>query len=322
MPVVVVDDFELIEIHEHQHRRLSCLSGRRHCFRQTDVEPAIVEQTGQVIFARQLVSAFAVERVLQRERRVTGEDLQQRFVAVDEWFAVETIDQLQHATDMLADVDGHADDRVGLVSQALIEFGVEEDVALYIRGDVRRPRLVDLTGDSMLRGETLADEIAPGIAECGDEHQLILVTRCHFAERIVQQNRARFRRNELIRLLENLPQHQIEIDVALEGQTALVPLEKALELRSFQRVKLDHCHRPAPIIGFPRFRPRMPLVPGKCSDTPRRMEGRAAGWPRTRECSSSRTEKGPDVGSDGRERARAAERRRRHLPRCKCAARA
>src|SRR5205823_5379043 len=50
---------------------------------------------------------------------------------------------------------------------------------------------------------------------------------------------------EFVRLLQNLPKHEIEIDIRLERQTALVPLEKALELRRFQRMELNHRKDPA-----------------------------------------------------------------------------
>ena len=49
---------------------------------EADVEPAVVVEAGQVVLLRQLVRALGVERVLQRERGVAGEDLQQRHVAL------------------------------------------------------------------------------------------------------------------------------------------------------------------------------------------------------------------------------------------------
>src|SRR5436190_12865825 len=105
---------------------------------------------------------------------------------------------------------------------------------------MRRAGLINLPGNAAPRGQTLTNEIAACVAECCDEHQLVVLTRCEFAKWIVEQNRSRLGRHELIRLLKDLAQHQIEIDVCLERQTALMALEETLELRCIQRVKLNH----------------------------------------------------------------------------------
>src|SRR5207245_2832468 len=128
--------------------------------------------------------------------------------------------------------------------EPVVEFGIEENVAFDVGGQMRTSRLINLAGNALLRRQALADEIASCVAERGDEHELVFVTGGHFAEWIIEQNRAGLRRHELIRFLKDLTQHEIEIDVGLEGQTALVPLEESLELRRFQRMKLNH--RPNP----------------------------------------------------------------------------
>src|SRR5260370_9787885 len=150
-----------------------------------------------------------------------------------------------------------------LVAELPIDLRIEENVAFHVRRKPRRAGLIDLTRDSLLCGEAMADEVASGFAERRDEHQLVLMARRHLAEWIIEKNRSRFRRDEFVRFLEDLAQNEIEVDLALKRQTASVPLEKPLELRDFQRMKLNHCHGPAEIIGVPRARPRMPRFPAK-----------------------------------------------------------
>src|ERR1051326_5733086 len=110
-----------------------------------------------------------------------------------------------------------------LMAEPLVEAGVEESVALRILRQMRRACLIDLPGNAAFRREALTDEVAAGIAERGDEHKLVVLPRGELAKRIVEQNRSRLRRHELIGLLQDLPKHEIEIDIRLERQTALVP---------------------------------------------------------------------------------------------------
>src|SRR5581483_2192023 len=107
-------------------------------------------------------------------------------------------------------------------------------IALDVLGQMRRPALVDLPRDAVLCRQTMADQIAPRLAEGGDEHQLVFMARGNLAERVIEQDRPRLRRNELVRLLENLSQNEIEIDIAAKRQAALVSLEKSLELWDFE----------------------------------------------------------------------------------------
>src|SRR4051794_1603881 len=216
MSVPVVDGLEAIEVHEDEHGLITARSRVRERLGEPDVEPAVVVETSQIIFLGQLVGAFRVERVLQREGRVAGEDLQQRLVALGEDAAVEPVDQLEHAADGLADVDRNADDRVGFVAELLVEVSVEEVVLFHVRGNVRRAGLVDLPHDAEFRGEALADQIPAGVAERGDEDQLVLATHGYFAEGIVEEDRARFGWDEFVRLLQDLAEYEVEIDVAFE----------------------------------------------------------------------------------------------------------
>src|SRR5438093_1324358 len=77
---------------------------------------------------------------------------------------------------------------------------------------VRRTGLIDTPHDAMLRGETLPNQIGGRIAKCGDEYELVVAARGHFPIRIVEQHRARLRRDELVRFLKDLAQDEIEIN--------------------------------------------------------------------------------------------------------------
>ena len=77
-----------------------------------------------------------------------------------------------------------------LVSDLFVDLRIEEAILFDVGGEIRRAVLIDASDDAMLRGETLADQIAAGIAECGDEDQLVVAPLRHFAKRIVEQNRS------------------------------------------------------------------------------------------------------------------------------------
>ena len=240
MAVAVVDDFELVEVHEDQHGAAPAPARVREELGEADVEPAVVVEAGQVVALGQLVRALGVERVLEHERGVAGEDLQQGLVALRERGAVGLVDQLEDAADVLPDVDRHADDGVRLVAEVFVDLRVEIVVGLHVGGDVRRAVLVDLPDDAVLRGEPLPDEAAAGVAERGDEDELVLAARGHFAERVVEEDRARLGGDELVGLLQDLPEDEIEVDDALEREPRLLALQKPLQLRDFEGVKLNH----------------------------------------------------------------------------------
>ena len=101
MAMAIVDDLEVVEVHEQQHRFLAAGARIGQRFVEADVEPAVVVQPGQIVFLGQLVCALGVERVLQGEGRVAGEDLQQRHVALGEALPLQPVDQLQHAAEFL-----------------------------------------------------------------------------------------------------------------------------------------------------------------------------------------------------------------------------
>src|SRR5207249_6470439 len=138
-----------------------------------------------------------------------------------------------------------------LVSQLPVDVRIEKRILLHVGGKIRRPGLIDLSHDSEARRKALPDQVASGLAERGDEDQLVLAASGDLAKRIVEKNRSRFRRDELVGLLQDLPQDEVEIEIASERQAALVALEKTLELRDFQRMKLDHRPNPSRILyGF------------------------------------------------------------------------
>src|SRR3954447_22376123 len=140
------------------------------------------------------------------------------------------------------------------MAELLIELRVEEIVFLHVGGNVRRAGLVDLPDDSEFGGEPLADQIAAGVAEGGNEDQLVLAANGHFAEGVVEQDRSRFRRHELVRLLQDLAEDEVEVDVALERKPRFLPLQKTFQLRDFERVELHRqVVREAPIIRFARL---------------------------------------------------------------------
>src|ERR1700687_4325771 len=96
-----------------------------------------------------------------------------------------------------------------LVSELLIAFRIKENVTLDVRRKARRSALIHLTGDALLRGKAVADEIASSLAERGDEDELVVVTRSHLAKGIVEENRSRLRGDELVRFLQDLPQNEV-----------------------------------------------------------------------------------------------------------------
>ena len=155
MSVAVIDHFELIEIHEQQNGRLSALTRFGNSVGQAHVEPPVVEEAGEIVFSGQFLGALAIERVLQREGRVAGENLQQRFVALGEDFSIEAIDQLEDAANVFADVDRDANNRMRLVSDLLIDFRIEKDITFDIGGEMRRSTLINLAGDPMFRRKPL-----------------------------------------------------------------------------------------------------------------------------------------------------------------------
>src|SRR5439155_18901961 len=101
----------------------------------------------------------------------------------------------------------------------------------------------------------------------------------------------------LIRLLQNLAKNEIEVDLAGEWQATPVALEKSLELRDFQRMKLNHLNQalrgaflePAEIIGFPPARRRMLRFPAKSAGTPGLRSNRAGDCPDTPADNSSKS---------------------------------
>ena len=98
----------------------------------------------------------------------------------------------------------------------------------------------------------MADDSDPGVhplvqprlrarAVGRDENEIVLhpvvgVLR----DRIVQENRARLGGDEFVRLLQDLPEEPIDVDLAGVGVVRLVSLEKVLEPAVVEGVDLQH----------------------------------------------------------------------------------
>src|SRR4051812_23047536 len=107
--------------------------------------------------------------------------------------AVQSIDQLQHSADVLADVDRHTDDRMSRMPDLLIDIREKEPVFIDVGGEIWTAGLIDAADDAMHRGEPLANQVAARLSERGDEDEVVVLARGDFAKRIVEEDRARLR---------------------------------------------------------------------------------------------------------------------------------
>jgi hypothetical protein len=75
--VGVVDALEVVEVEEEQRQVLALLAAAADLLGKRDVEVAVVEQAGEVVALGDLLGLTGVEHVLDRDRDVAGEDLEQ-----------------------------------------------------------------------------------------------------------------------------------------------------------------------------------------------------------------------------------------------------
>ena len=78
-------------------------------------------------------------------------------------------------------------------------------------------------------------------AEGRDEDELVLEPVVGvLGHRVVEQDRAGLRGDELVGLLEDLAQETVDLDLARVGVVGLVPLEEVLEPAVFESEDLQH----------------------------------------------------------------------------------
>src|SRR4029077_16435256 len=106
---------------------------------------------------------------------------------------------------------------------------------------------------------------------------------------------------ELVRLLQDLPQDEIEVDDPLEREPRLLALQKPLQLRDFAQVKLNHVE-----VILARAPPQMPLARTRWRGRRRRGPCGGRGSPGTPRDTAPRTRTRRAPPSAGRARARAA----------------
>ena len=129
----------------------------RELLRQAQVEVALVVEAGQAVALGDLVGAPRVEQVLDRDRGVVGEDLEQAPVLLAEAAGRRAVDELEHAADGRLDADRHAEDRLGLEAVGQVERRVEERVVDDVVGHVGDARRVDVADDADARVHALAE---------------------------------------------------------------------------------------------------------------------------------------------------------------------
>ena len=120
----------------------------RELLRQAQVEVALVVEAGQAVALGDLVRAPRVEQVLDRDRRVVGEDLEQPAVLLAEAAGPRAVDELEHAAHRRLDADRHAEHRLRLEA-------VGQVVASGRRTDRRRRRRSCRRRRSRRRGPTM-----------------------------------------------------------------------------------------------------------------------------------------------------------------------
>ncbi len=126
--VAVVDELEVVEIEKEQRQVVAALL--RLCDRalQREVEVAIVVEAGEVVPFRVLVRQLAVEDVLDRDRDVVGEDLQEIAIGAAVLGRTLAIDELEDAADLDADPDRDRDQGLRLVLRLGVDARVEQIV--------------------------------------------------------------------------------------------------------------------------------------------------------------------------------------------------
>src|SRR5689334_1243588 len=95
--VAVVHVLEVVEVEEDDRAVAAVAGDPRELLREPQVQVALVVQARQAVPLRDLVRAPRVEQVLDRDRRVVGEDLEQPAILLSEAAGPGAVDELEHA---------------------------------------------------------------------------------------------------------------------------------------------------------------------------------------------------------------------------------
>jgi 16S rRNA (adenine1518-N6/adenine1519-N6)-dimethyltransferase len=111
------------------------------------------------------------------------------------------------------------------------------------------------------RIDALADASLAGGAVRGDEDELVVETVLRvLGHRVVEEDRAGFRRDELVGFLQNFPKEAIDLDLARVGVIGFVPLQESFEAAVVERVNL---HEPPDNSRFYHLITSFPVIPAR-----------------------------------------------------------
>ena len=238
--VPVVDVLEVVEVEEDDAAVAAVARDPGELLRQAQVQVALVVEAGQAVALGDLVRAPRVEQVLDRDRGVVGEDLEEPPVLLAEPAGPGAVDELEDAADRGLDADRHAEHGLRLEAVGQVERRVEERIVDDVVRHVRDARRVDVADDADAGVHPLAEARLAVGAVGRDEDELVLepVVRV-LRHRVVEQDRAGLRGNEFVGLLEDLAQKPVDLDLAGVGVVRLVPFEEVLEAAVFESVDLQ-----------------------------------------------------------------------------------
>ena len=123
VPVPVVDRLQVVEVEEDDAQVAAVAGDARKLLGQAQVEVALVVEAGQPVSLGHLVGAPRVEQVLDRDRSVVGEDLEEAAVLLAEAAGPQAVDELEHAAHRRLDADRHAQHGLGLELAPLVQVG-------------------------------------------------------------------------------------------------------------------------------------------------------------------------------------------------------
>jgi len=193
------------------------------------VEVPFVVEPGQAVPLGDLERAAGVQEVLNGDRRVVAEDLEKPAVLLPESAGTDAVDQLEHAAHGGLDPDRDAEDRLGMEARRFIRR-VEVRVVHHVLGHVSDAGRIDVAGDPDPRVDPPGETRIAVRSERGDENEVVFEpVFVVLGARVVQKDGAGGRRNELVRLLEDLAQETIDLDLTRVGVVRLMPLEKVFE---------------------------------------------------------------------------------------------
>src|SRR5580704_4409276 len=149
MAVRIVDLLEMIEIDEDQ-RELVVVTLRtvNFCFENEAHVTGVVE-TGAIVGDGQLVNAFHVTGVFERDGGEVGKSFEQLEVAIVKSFRAEAIDQFDHAEASVTKFYGNGDDRLRLGFRLFVHLAEKARVLGSVRHDHGFSVLSHPSGDSL-----------------------------------------------------------------------------------------------------------------------------------------------------------------------------